>query len=377
MTDDPNKILESAFLEAKAHIGTPFVKDKQILERVEYVSTCVSNRAGVRLLLACALAKSHKPNIDIRKPYTEIKSDDSYSGRTYDEGYVANLINKYNLPCNSTTAFLTPSLRNQNTILTPKTDLVGRPPELYKNVLILLNDVAKNKITATLLLKETLRQLIIFKTQGENRIESLLKELKQPVQIKLSSEDVIELLQLHLKSGNASRLPVLIVAAAYKSASKYLGESVLDLKAHNSADKQTGAIGDVQITLIDDNNIVTSYEMKMKRVTKGDIDNALAKVLSKGAKIDNYNFITTEKIDEDVADYAKSLYQKTGGVEFAILDCIGFIRHFLHLFHRIRIQFLDTYQELVLKESDSAVSRPLKEVFLSLRRAAESKYDRP
>jgi hypothetical protein len=44
----------------------------------------------------------------------------------------------------------------------------------------------------------------------------------------------------------------------------------------------------------------------------------------------------------------------------------------LHLFHRLRKDFLDHYQVLVLKEASSAVSQSLKEAFLALRQAAES-----
>ena len=66
------------------------------------------------------------------------------------------------------------------------------------------------------------------------------------------------------------------------------------------------------------------------------------------------------------------MYEMTGGTEIVVLDCIGFMRHFLHLFHRLRIQFLDSYQSLLLAEPDSAVNQPLKEAFLSLRQAAES-----
>ncbi len=39
-----------------------------------------------------------------------------------------------------------------------------------------------------------------------------------------------------------------------------------------------------------------------------------------------------------------------------------------HLFHWIRMEFLNEYQRLILHESDSAVSQSLKEVFLALRR---------
>ena len=61
-----------------------------------------------------------------------------------------------------------------------------------------------------------------------------------------------------------------------------------------------------------------------------------------------------------------------GSTEIAIVDCIGFLRHFLHFFHRKRIDFLNAYQSLVLADPDSSVSVPLKSALLSLRLAAES-----
>ena len=71
-------------------------------------------------------------------------------------------------------------------------------------------------------------------------------------------------------------------------------------------------------------------------------------------------------------EYAASIYASSGGIEITILDCIGFLRHFLHLFHRLRTDFLNAYQGMLLAEPDSAVSQPLKEAFLALRQAAES-----
>ena len=111
--------------------------------------------------------------------------------------------------------------------------------------------------------------------------------------------------------------------------------------------------------------------MKDKRVTTVDIDIALQKLSKYGNKIDNYIFITTDVIEIEVTEYAKGLYENTG-VEFAVLDCLGFIRHYLHFFHRHRNKFLNIYQDMVLAETTSAVSQPLKEAFLALRRAAEA-----
>ncbi|MDR2134233.1 MAG: restriction endonuclease, SacI family, partial [Treponema sp.] len=142
--------------------------------------------------------------------------------------------------------------------------------------------------------------------------------------------------------------------------------------AHTAADSTTGALGDVEICLRSDDRIVTVYEMKSKGVTTVDIDGALKKIAASGHRIDNYIFITTDQIDPLVSEYAKSFYETTGGIEIAILDCIDFLRHFLHFFHRVRLQYIENYQALVMAEHDSAVSQALKEVFLTLRVAAES-----
>ena len=187
----------------------------------------------------------------------------------------------------------------------------------------------------------------------------------------MSAEDIVKLIEQHLQCKHASRLPVLIVTAAYRAAAEKLGEQVLRLNPHNAADKQTGALGDVEITLLGDDKVVTTYEMKDKLVTKGDIDIAVEKI-AQGANVQNYIFITTEPVDTEVRAYATEKYAELGGVEIAILDCLSFLRHFLHLFHRIRMDFLNRYQELVLTESESGVNQALKEAFLALRKAAEA-----
>jgi SacI restriction endonuclease len=204
-------------------------------------------------------------------------------------------------------------------------------------------------------------------------MEKLIEELNSAKgSLPLSSEQIITLIQQHLACKNSSRLIVLIVAAAYKAASSRIGEWSKPLQAHNAADSQTRAFGDIEICLVGDDNVITIYEMKMKNVTTDDIDVAAQKIDRAKTGIQNYIFITTETIDPLVNTYAATFYEKTNGTEIAILDCIGFVRHFLHFFHRIRQDFLDSYQKLLLNEHESAVSQPLKEAFLALRRAAES-----
>lgn len=370
---EPIEILNAALRRANTDLERPLVADQQVREDAGYVARNLKNRAGVRLVMACLLAKIHRPDIDIRKPYTEIGDADAFSGRTYDERYITTFINEHNLPCNSTTAFLTPALRNRNTTLTKDVNLVGKPPQLYQAVLNLLDDVHSGHVAADALIAEIVRLLLIDRNERQQRIEALVATLNTAEDaVPLSSEDIVNLIEKHMSLKGTSRLSVLVVAAAYQSAEEFLGEKVLKLQAHNAADIQTGALGDVEITLLADDEIVTSYEMKNKRVAREDIDRALQKLLLSSKRVNNYIFITTEPVDEEVQDYARSLYHETGGIEFVILDCVGFIRHFLHLFHRLRSRFLEAYQTLILAEPQSAVSQPVKEAFLAMRQAAET-----
>lgn len=369
--DFPLAILERAYGQAIAPLGAPFTADEKIQERIEIVTRGKGNKSCVRALLACSLAKVHQPQIDIRKPYTKIKARDTYSGRDYDERYVSSFATKYNLPVNATTAFLTPAFRNRNITLTPRVDLVGRPPVLYRAFLQLLDDIYHNRISAETLLHEAIRRLVIERNENETRLKQLLQQQQQlPAQRELAAEAIVLLIEHHLTMSGSSRLPVLIVSAAYQVAEKHLGERILPLEPHNAADKQTGSLGDLQVTLVDDSNIVTAYEMKSRPVTLSDIEIAITKI-RKHAQIDNYIFITTESIEQGVKEYAAKMYARTGGVEIVVLDCIGFLRHFLHLFHRLRTAFLDAYQAAVLSEPDTAVGQQLKEAFLLLRAASE------
>ncbi len=370
---NPSEILSQALERASVNISKPQLKNAKISERTEYVCRCLHNRAGVRLLMACLLAKIDKPSIDPRKPYTEIGDSDAFSGRTYDESYITHFINENRLPCNPTTAFLTPALRNIDQTLTTNVEIIGRPRQLYKYTLQLLDDVNAGRVSAKALLAEVIRILLVMRDEKDERMTTLLAGLRHSDDIMpLSSEAIVILVEQHLKVKNSSRLPVLVVAAAYQVAGEKIGERLLPLKGHNAADEQTGAVGDVEICLVNDDRVVTVYEMKTKRVTIDDIDRALQKIATTATHIHNYIFITTDVIDEGVKAYAAEAYEKTGGTEIAILDCIGFLRHFLHLFHRLRINYLDTYQALVLAEPESAVSQPLKEAFLALRQAAET-----
>ena len=328
-------------------------------------------KAPIRYLMSGLVAKIEKPHINLRKPTTALGGSDAYEGRGYDERIVEPYVLKYQLPCNSTTAFLTPSFRTINRPLAREMFDNSRPPEPYHQMMDVIDYVELYPEKAELVLLEIIRDLIVIKAENDRRLQEQLAQIKAGNDaITLSSEEIVTLLEQHLHCKNSSRLPVLIVAAAYASVQDLIGERAKDLLSHQAADRQTGAMGDVEITLTTEENTVTCYEMKSKAVLKTDIEKGVEKIGKHNSRIDNYIFITTEPIDREVNDFARSLYREMG-TEVVILDCLGFLRHFLHFFHRRRIQFLDNYQDLVLKEPTSSVSQALKDAFLALRVAAQ------
>lgn len=329
------------------------------------------NKAPIRYLMSGLVAKIENPAINLRKPTTALGGDDAYEGRGYDERIIEPYILKYQLPCNVTTAFLTPSFRTINRPLAREMFANSRPPEPYYQMMDVIEYVELYPEKAEAVLLEIIRNLIAIKEENRIKTQAQLNAIKAGSDnAALSSEDIVNLVVQHLHCKNSSRLPVLVVAAAYSSVSDLTGETVRHLFSHNSADRQTGALGDVEITLVTEKDTVTCYEMKTRTVRKTDIDKGVEKICGYGRHIDNYIFVTTDAIDKEVSEYAKSLYREMG-TEIVILDCVGFIRHFLHFFHRRRLLFLDKYQDLVLDEPASSVSQALKDAFLALRIAAQ------
>lgn len=369
----PSERLEKALVAAEKNPARREVTDPANRERVEFICHCMGNRAPVRVLLACMLAKLDNSIVDPRNPYVEINTPDCFSGRSYDEQYLTAFVHQHRLPCNPTTAFLTPGFRNLNRPLTTDLAPVGRPKEAYTKLYLLLEVVATGTETAKAVLTDALRVLVRLRNERLQQLAALQASLQSASgALTLSTEAVVNLVRQHLACRGSSRLPVLLFAAAYDAVGTLLGESRKPLHAHNAADEQTGAVGDVEVVLESEEQVRTAYEMKQKRVTQDDIERALQKIATAPQRIDNYLFVTTDAIDPTVAEYARSQYAKIGGTEIAIVDCLGFLGHFLHLFHRHRLAFLTAYQALVLAEPDSAVSVPLKNALLSLRQAAES-----
>jgi len=56
----------------------PVVGNAEIISRIELIARNTQNRACVRFIMACSLAKIDKPSVDIRKPWTKRKLKKRY-----------------------------------------------------------------------------------------------------------------------------------------------------------------------------------------------------------------------------------------------------------------------------------------------------------
>lgn len=67
---NPNEVLDNCLNIANGSLAISFLPDPKVQVEVEFICRCNTNKAPIRFLLACLLAKIDCPEIDIRKPYT-------------------------------------------------------------------------------------------------------------------------------------------------------------------------------------------------------------------------------------------------------------------------------------------------------------------
>lgn len=77
-------ILENLYNQANEDLNCSSIRLKDTGTKIGLICRCGLNKAPIRFLMSCLLAKIDRPDVDIRKPYTEIAGKDSFSGRHYD-----------------------------------------------------------------------------------------------------------------------------------------------------------------------------------------------------------------------------------------------------------------------------------------------------
>lgn len=229
-----------------------------------------------------------------------------------------------------------------------------RPNSLKISFLYLIDTIEKNDKRQNENLLDLFLQSII--------IERDKKTIAPAIPRNLLIEDIVTLLNKHFhhkyNAVGAARLPVLAIYAVYEcliaeGQKRFLDKKLQPLESHNSADLQSGRIGDIDITN-EDGSSFEAVEVKFDIAVGQDVmDRAREKILRSSAKR-YYILSTTPPREEEKGAIQDIILQvsKTHGCQLVVNGVIPTLKYYLRLLDDTS-QFIERYANLVF--TDSAV----------------------
>lgn len=311
-----------------------------IIERSE------SNKGIVAVLSTLMAHKCLYPTQDIR--YHQANMPNGFAARGIDTEYVTPFMKSVSFPAMSESGWLTRSLEQ---------------PFPYD-----LN--YQGKITPARVKESFLRLIDDIQTQGGNPQETLLYffkllikqrdsmniELAKPHSLSIAS--IIKLLEKHFtyrySCSGASRLPTLAIYAAYEcmmgQVARYKDKVLCPLVSHNSADAQSGRIGDVDVN----NENGTAFEgVEIKheiQITSQLVADAYEKF--KIYNTDRYYLLTTANMDSadwEGIDREIQRIAQIHGCQVIVNGVYTTLKYYLRLMND-PAEFIDKYVELLKRD---------------------------
>lgn len=221
-----------------------------------------------------------------------------------------------------------------------------KPKEIKKAFLEIINEVQVLGTNAEDILEYFFVLLI------EQR-DSLNIELAKPHSLPISS--IIKLLERHFtykyNCAGASRLPTLAVYAAYQcmmsQVARYNKKILCPLESHNSADAQSGRIGDIDVNNAND-TAFEGVEIKHQiQITSQLVTDAYEKF--KVHKTDRYYLLTTANMDSaDWVSIDKEIRRigNIHGCQVIVNGVYSTLKYYLRLL-KDPSEFIDKYVELL------------------------------
>lgn len=241
------KLPESIYNEALEEITdsdyTSELQDeiKELIELI--VSRSEANKGLIAVLITLLTHKIVDYDQDIR--YHQAQQQNGFAGRSVDKEVITPFMKSVSFPAMSESGWLTRSLEQPH----PYTfDYPGKiRPDTVKKAFLEIIDKVQVQGTPS---RDVL--LYLFKLLIKQR-DDMNIELAKPHS--LSIANIVRLLEKHFtyrySCAGASRLPTLAMFAAYqcmmKQVVRYEGKILCPLESHNSADTQSGRIGDIDV----------------------------------------------------------------------------------------------------------------------------------
>ncbi len=313
------------------------------------VSRSEHNKGIITVLITLLTHKLVDPVQDIR--YHQAQQENGFSGRTIDKDTITPFMKSVSFPAMAESGWLTRSLEQPH----PYTlDYPGKiKPDNIKNAFLqIVDQVQIQGENAENVL------LYLFKLLIKQR-DDMNIELAKPHSLSIAK--IIKLLEKHFtyrySCAGASRLPTLAIYAAYQcmmsQVARYDSKILCPLESHNSADTQSGRIGDVDINH-ENGSAFEGVEIKHEiPITKQLVADAYEKF--KVHNTDRYYLLTTANMDTadwDAIEAEIHRISQIHGCQVIVNGVYSTLKYYLRLV-KDPAEFIDCYVELL--KSDETV----------------------
>lgn len=338
-----NEIYQKALeMTSKDDFTTPL--NKTLKEDVELiVEHSETNKGLVAVITTLLIHKIVDPAQDIR--YHQAQLPNGFAGRGIDQNFITPFMKSVSFPAMAESGWLTRSLEQAHPYDLNYPGKI-RPETVKKAFLNIINQVQVHGMDAKSIL------IYFFELLIKQR-DDLNIELAKPHSLSISQ--IVKLLEKHFtykySCAGASRLPTLAVYAAYQcmmnQVARYENKILCPLESHNSADSQSGRIGDIDVN----NDNGTAYEgVEIKheiQITPQLIASAYEKF--KIYNTDRYYLLTTANMDSadwDAIDNEIKRISQIHGCQVIVNGVYSSLKYYLRLI-KDPAEFIDNYVELL------------------------------
>lgn len=305
-----------------------------------------ASKGIMTVLITLLTHKIFNPKQDIR--YHQAQQSNGFAGRSIDKEYVTPFMKSVCFPSMAESGWLTRSLEQP---LPYTLDYPGKikPQEVKSAFLNIINEVQCQSVPASDVLTYIFKLLI--KQRDDQNIE-----LAKPHSLSIAS--IIKLLEKHFtyrySSHGASRLPTLAVYAAYQcmmtQVARYNDKVLCDLESHNSADSQSGRIGDIDVNNRN-GSAFEGVEIKHEiQITSQLVLDAYEKF--KIYNTDRYYLLTTANMDSadwQAIDKEVMRIRQIHGCQVIVNGVYSSLKYYLRLLND-PAEFIDKYVELLKRD---------------------------
>lgn len=313
-------------------------------DKLDTIALASENSKGVLAVTVTSLVyKTLHPDQDVRRHQQSI--DGGYSGRTFDSHYITPFLRAKSFPNMAESGWLTRSLEQKVPYDMDYTGAI-RPQQLKDAFLGVLDMVENVPVDTESAVQYLLARLAVIR-------DSRIIELAKPNNLTILA--IANVLEKHFsstyKGSGASRLPVIAFYAAYQALipelKRYEGMTLLPLESHNSADAQSGRLGDIDI--VDrDGKPFEAVEIKHDiPVNRNIVERAKEKILP--SSVSRYYILSTIPMHEEEKSHISEIITQAKnfhGCQIVINGIIPSLKYYLRLLSDTAL-FVENYAQLL------------------------------